>query len=523
VDRDRSRVAVRTPTSASAGVFTAAVLLLFVAWPASRLLHEGLQWSAAAEVFGSRRLRGVIGFTVLQAVLSTVATLLLALPAAWLIGRHTFFGRRFLVALWSAPFTLPAVVVGAAFLALLPSDFERSLLAIVCAHMFFNIGMVARVIGEAWSAVDERFEQSAATMGAPPRDQRLLVLRLLAPTAFSVAGLVMALSLTSFAIVQILGGPSKSTIETEIYRQTFQGLRLDRASVLSLLQLLLVSSVLLLTTRRATGVGVASRTPQRAPRLVSALIIGGMTVVTLSPLVVLLERATRWPSSLTSGVAGRSLAAFTSLRLPRPGNGLLSAPINSVAVSLRAASLATLLALGLAACATVGARTSRLVSWLTTLPLAVSGVTLGLGALLGFASTPIAWRSKWWMVPVLQAMVAFPYALRIIRPAVESLDVRLSQVAATLGARPVQVWWRVAAPILRVPFRSAAALAGAVALGEFGATSFLVRERSETIPVVISVLSGRPGSQLQAQAAALAVILAVVTTLLSLLAGATKK
>lgn len=500
----------------STRTITVAVIGLFVVWPAGRLVASAFDATAAGQVFGSTRIWRIIWFTIGQATLSTVVTLLAAVPGAWLIGRHRFRGKRLLVAFWSAPFALPAVVIGAALLALLPERVERSLFSIVFAHVLFNVGMVARVLGDAWERTDERIEHAASTLGATPTRRNLMMLRILAPEAASLAGLVMALCLTSFAIISTLGGPRLGSVETEIHRQTFQTLRIDRAAVLALVQLILVSGALVVTTRQPSGASQQHRTLLRMPRFAGPIILCALTIFTALPVVVLAERATRWPR--TDGSL-RSFDGFTALFHPTRGSGLLGAPINALATSARSASMATVLAVLLALIAVAASRGSQVIGAITTLPLAVSGVTLGLGTLLAFASAPVAWRSKWWMVPLTQAMVAFPFALRVLRPAVDGIDGRLRDAAATLGASPRQVLLRVVLPLVRAPLCAAAALAGAVALGEFGATSFLVRERSETIPVAISVLTSRPGDRLQTQAAALCVILAVMTMTLTATAG----
>ena len=54
-----------------------------------------------------------------QATLSTVLTLLVALPGAYVLARYEFPGRRVVRALVTVPFVLPTVVVGSAFAALL--------------------------------------------------------------------------------------------------------------------------------------------------------------------------------------------------------------------------------------------------------------------------------------------------------------------------------------------------------------------------------------------------------------------
>ncbi len=488
-----------------------------MAWPAGRLVASAFDATAIRQVFGSARIWRIIGFTIGQATLSTTVTMAVAVPGAWLVGRHQFRAKRLLVALWSAPFALPAVVIGASLLALLPEHVERSLFSIVFAHVLFNVGMVVRVLGDAWERSDERIEQAAATLGAGPFRRNALMLRVLAPEAASLAGLVMALCLTSFAIISILGGPRLGSIETEIHRQTFQTLRIDRAAVLAVAQLALVSTALVATTRRRSGSSPERRTLLRMPRIGGGAIISALSIVTLLPIVVLADRATRWPGN--TSVGDRSAGAFAALMEPTRGSGLLLAPIDSLFTSVRAAAMATALAVLLALITVAAARGSRFVDVFATLPLAVSGVTLGLGTLLAFASSPVAWRSNWWMVPLTQAMVAFPFALRVLRPALDSIDSRLRDVAATLGASPLHVLTRVVAPLMRAPLCAAAALAGAVAMGEFGATSFLVRERMETMPVAIGVLTSRPGDRLQTQAAALCVILAAVTMALTATAG----
>jgi thiamine transport system permease protein len=489
-------------------------VLLFVGWPTARLVAAGLNPTSVREVLTTRRFVDILGFTIGQALLSTLITLTLAIPAGCLIGTRSFSGRRSLTALWSSSFTLPTVVVGSAFLTLLPSPTNRSLLAIVCAHTFFNVGMAARLIGDAWGRLDPRLDDAAATLGAKPMTvRRIMLLGPLRSTLTSVGGLVMALCLTSFGVIMILGGPSRSTTETEIYRQAIQRLALGRAAVLALIQLFIVGSVLAFTTTRSRqAVGDTTRIDRRIPldaseRPLALIICSLMTLVLAVPLSALVR------TSLT-GLTGRvSLRAYRSLGSTFRGNGLLDSPIAAVGTSVRSMALATAVAVLLMVATVYGTR-GRLAALLAGLPLAVSGAILGFGCLLAFAHAPTQWRSSRWLVPVMQGIVALPYAVRAFRPAVDDLDPRLGQAAATLGAPPVSAWRRITARLLLRPFLAAAGLAAAVAIGEFGVTSFLVRPRRETIPVVIATLSSRPGALLHAQAAALAVILGALTMLL---------
>ena len=139
------------------------------------------------------------------------------------------------------------------------------------------------------------------------------------------------------------------------------------------------------------------------------------------------------------------------------------------------------------------------------LPIATSAVTIGFGMLITFDEGWYDWRASWWLVPVGQALVAVPFVVRTTLPVLRGIDPHLHEAAATLGAGPVRAWREVTLPHLWRPLLTAAGLAAAISLGEFGATSFLSRAGSETVPVAIERLLGRTGAVLQAQAYALSV------------------
>jgi thiamine transport system permease protein len=145
------------------------------------------------------------------------------------------------------------------------------------------------------------------------------------------------------------------------------------------------------------------------------------------------------------------------------------------------------------------------------LPIATSAVTIGFGVLITFDRPPVDWRASWWLVPVGQALVAVPFVVRTVLPVLRGIDPHLHEAAATLGAPPARAWREVTLPHLRRPVTAAAGLAAAISLGEFGATSFLSRSGTPTMPIAIDQLLGRAGALLQAQGYALAVILAATT------------
>ena len=138
-------------------------------------------------------------------------------------------------------------------------------------------------------------------------------------------------------------------------------------------------------------------------------------------------------------------------------------------------------------------------------------MTVGFGFLITLDRPPLDLRTSPVLIPIAQAIVALPLVVRTLAPVLRAIDDRQRQVAATLGARPWQVLATVDLPIIWRPLLAAIGLALAVSLGEFGATSFLARPDSPTLPVVIYRLIGRPGVDNLGMALAASVILAVVT------------
>jgi thiamine transport system permease protein len=508
-----------------------AFLGLFFVYPLEEILRRGLgpggglgtdSSRSALDVLTDPATRDVLWFTVWQATASTVLTIAVALPAAFVLGRYDFRGRNVTRALVTVPFVLPTVVVALAFLAILPARIDHGWVAILIAHAFFNVAVVVRVVGTFWAGLDPRVSEAAATLGAGPgRRLREVTLPLLAPALSAAAAIVFLFSFTSFGIVLILGGPSYSTLETEIYGQAVRIFDLRAAAVLSLVQLACVAAAVWVTTRLETKLAVrgqirAERDVLRRPRTPGerALVVGslgGLALFLGLPLVVLVER------SLAVG-GGHGFGAYRALTTPT--SALLATPWEAVVNSLVYATAATAIAVvvgGLAAFAIAGSdhrdRGSHFLDGLLMLPLGASAVMLGFGFVIAFDRSPIDFRAAPWIVPVVQALVAIPFVVRIVAPTLRSIDLRQREAAATLGATPSQVRREIDLPVVGRALAVAAGFAFAISLGEFGATVFLARPDRPTLPVAIYRFLGRPGELNAAEAYALAVVLMAVTAI----------
>ncbi len=494
-------------------------LAVFYAWPFANLLGRALDAEAIGDTFGRRSTWRVLWFTTWQAVASTVLTMVAGLGPAWAVSRFSFPGRRALLGVLTAVFVLPTVVVGAAIVAVLPESLDRSVWAILGAHVVFNLAVVVRTVGAVWERLPVDLEHAAATLGASPtRAFRLITLPLLRPSIAAAAAIVFLFTFTSYGVIRVLGTTGRATIEVEVWRRATQLGDIGGAATLALIQLLVLGALVLVSSRvqrsAARVIELDARPRRPSPlgrqRWWVALAAGGAATVVVMPLVALVERSLR-------GEDGYSLEAWRTLGDTeiRPGLSLGIDPLGALWRSITTAMWATAIAVALGALAIVAisvlGRSGKVLDAGLMLPLGTSAVTIGFGMLITFDRPPVDWRAEWWLVPVGHALVALPFVVRAGLGVVRSLDPDLRAAAATLGAPPIRAWATTVLPALRRPLAVGAGLAAAVSLGEFGATSFLSRSGAETLPIAIERLLGRTGRLFQAQAFALAAILAAAT------------
>ena len=532
-------------------------LALFYFYPLTSILR--LSFARALEgaanpffqAFATPGLRGVIWFTFWQAAVSTLLTLLIGLPGAYLFARHEFRGKSLIQALAGIPFVLPTLVVAAAFNALVgprgfanlalmevfnlpepPMQISHSLSAILIAHMFYNTTIVLRMVGDFWSHLDPRFYQAARTLGASPwQALNRVTLPLLLPSIAAASLLIFIFDFTSFGVILVLGGPRFATLEVEIYNQTVSLFNLPLAAALSIIQLAITLALAVVYTRLSNRISRPIRLRPRSytrtrlvslsSRLFAAITITLLLAFLTTPLVALAARSF---TSYETGRGGQSPAAwritldyYRQLSANPRGSLFFVPPSTAIRISLTYALTTVALALGLglpAAWALARAGDAPLNRWLDPilmLPLGTSAVTLGLGFIVALNRSPLDLRASPALIPIAHTLVAFPFVVRSLTPALRSIQPRLRQAAAILGASPLEVFRSIDLPLIGRALLVAATFAFTISMGEFGATALIARPEYPTIPLVIYRFLSQPGGLNYGQALALSSILMMVT------------
>lgn len=493
-----------------------------------RILTGESPTTVLRDFLGPDRRLGIIGFTAYQALLSTIASVALGLPAAYLLARFEFPGRRLIRSLTILPFVLPSIMVAVGFVAVFgrqgtlngvlttvglpPVSLLFTLEAIVIAHAFYNAPLVARIVTAAWESVDARAVETARSLGASRRRAFIdVILPQLYPAVFMGAALTFVFTFGTFPIVLALGGYQLATVEVFIYRLV-QDLQYSEAAVLAIIELVITLGVLFAylqfearyTVRRG-GINPLPRhrlwpttwTPRRLANRVAitGYILVAFVIFVAPILSMLLESLTGPTGQFTLEhyrfllERQRTAAAFQVQPWPAIRNSVLFA----------AATLLVAVPMGLGiAIMTTRRYTGRTVmGTIALLPLAVSGIIVGIGLLRGLVFGIEIGSTRFVVtgavvIVMAHAIAAYPFVVRTVAPGLDALDASLPEAARSLGASRVDVLTDIELPMVWPGVVAGAAFVVAISIGEFSSTVILATGTDVyTIPVAIERFIGR--------------------------------
>ncbi|PSQ02085.1 iron ABC transporter permease [Halobacteriales archaeon QS_5_70_17] len=466
-------------------------------------------------ILGDPFYRDLLAFTAWQALLSTLASLALGLPGAYVLARYEFPGRATLRSLTAVPFVLPSILVAVGFVATfgargavndalralgLPTlSLVFTLEIIVLAHAFYNAPLVVRIVGAAAERVDVRAVETARACGAGPwRAARDVVAPQVSAGVFTAALLAFVFSFQSFAVVLALGGLRLATVEVWIF-SLVRGFDLAEAAALATVEaavsLAFTYAYLRFEARQAaasTDHPPRRRSPRRASRPAKAALAAYGAVVAV---VFGLPLASMVAESLT-GANGVTLRYYAFLLERQTATvGVQTRPLAAVRNSLLfgAGTLAVAVPLGvtIAVLTDRGGRLARLADTAAFLPFAVSGIVVGLGTLqaLVFGTTLLGHRfvvSGPVAIVAAHAVGAYPFVTRNVAPLLGRLDPALVESARACGAGRLRALLDVELPLVAGGVLAGAAFAFAISIGEFDATVILAEgSDSYTMPVAV--------------------------------------
>ena len=518
-----------------AGMLALAAIAVLIGGAFAGLGIEAVRNPGGAAAAFDGYLFRVARFTLWQALLSTLLSVVPAIFVARALSRHPQFpGRGLILRLFAVPLALPAIVAALGILSLYgrAGYFAEPLTALIggtwpgiyglsgilVAHVFFNLPLATRLLLEALQTVPADQWRLASQLGMGSRASfRLIEWPAIRGALPGIAGLVFMLCITSFTIVLTLGGgPAATTLEVAIY----QALRFDfdpaRAVALTLLQIALTAVVVFALMRlgaNTTGdanLPVARRTYIQAKageRALNVAVIIAALVFVGGPMVATVASGLKADLGRLASEASVQRATWTSIVL-----------------ATLSATLAAILALSLvmARRTLAGSRQGdektlleRFTDTGAAFVLVVPPIVIGAGWFVLVRQSVDVFALAPFMVVTVNAVMAMPFAVRAVRPAYDAASERHERLCAQLG---ISGWSRLRLidwPVLKRPLATAFAFAMALSLGDLGVIALFGSDAVQTLPYL---LLARMGSYRTDDAAGLALMLGLLCLALMMLA-----
>ena len=468
--------------------------------------------------------RRVMFFTIKQAVFSTLLTLMLGLPGAYLAAKYDFPGKSLLKAITTVPFVLPSIIVSLGFILLFgnngvlnrwlmqllqldtpPLRILYSLKAIVLAHAFYNFPLVVRIVAAVWESIDPKIEDAARSLGA--KEFRVfwhVTLPLILPGIVASLALTFIFCFMSFAVVLVLGGVKYATIEVNIYTLMMVMLDYKMGSALAIVQSLFSLSFMFFYAKvldlGARTAKVAVETNGTKPKLFSGLqdlltwrgillllYVCIVVLVILGPLLSVLS------FSVMHHYEGQTVFSLQSYAkiFTMPYNPILGiTPLRSIQNSLFFGIMTVLFALPLGiTIAFLLTRTEfplkNVFDAVVMLPLGISSISLGLGYVRSFHKPPLMLTGTWYAIVFAHTIMAYPFVMRSVSPILKKMKPALIDAAMSLGATRTRTFLLIELPIIKPGVIVGATFAFAISIGELGATYMLYRPHLTTMPISI--------------------------------------
>ena len=528
--------------------------------------------SAITSFFQYSEATDALKFTIIESIFSVILTFIIGLPLAWQLGRYEWKHIRIIRALLSIPFVIPAIVAAMGFIALIDDQgplswigidlrgetgiigtissitgFENPghFIALILAHAWFNISLIIRMVEPTLSTMDPIWEEQLRML--PSGNTRIKRLRnlwipFIGPAVACASALCFVFSFTSFALVKWLT-PNNSTLESLMAESGgtagIYNYRIDTSEIVlavSLIQLIILISALAITShlqkkhslRHSMISELGARTQRGNSGLVGKIIVITGMIFTSLPLALTVFSSFR-VREINNGVVSNNYSLEAWKQVWNGDNSTIAlheALINSLIYALITLVISISIGWIMASCINRleqegKNKLAKMVDLISLAPLGVSAVMIGLGVLLGL----LRWSPElfnWYFIPVLpHVLLTTPFVVRIMLPAIRSIDPSFEEQSRMLGHSGLRCWWHAKVSFLIAPIAVASSLSIAFSLGEFGATWILVRSGSwDTLSILVDQLMNQPkfNPLVYPMAMASATILIVLTFILFLMA-----
>lgn len=488
------------------------IIILFYT-PLINILLHGISLTFIKEIIYSNYYRKIISFTLYQATLSAILSVIIALPGAYIVTRYDFRGKRVLLSLTSLPFILPSILTVLGFVLLFGNNgiinrflmniigFEKpplrilySLKAVLLAHIFYNFPLAIRIISNRWRKIPYELTEASYSLGVG-RVKSLFTVTLpyLKSSIATSFTLIFLYCFMSFGIILVLGGgPSLSTIEVEVYRFARVSLNISKAATLAIIEsiiTILVLRIYLLSEKKEYILPIGrklTKTFSIRGTILAIIYAIPLILIIIAPLLTIVVNSFLRKRGYTTDVTlslhwyrsifGIMVNQFNLTSLKAIGNSLILG-LGSVLLSLP-------ISLIVSYTLKKRSRITPLLSLLYFLPMGISSIIIGLSYLNTTSS------SSYFLIILSHTVISLPLAIRSINNVYKSIDNSLIEASQSLGVGRFKTFTFIELPLLKSGIITAALFTFALSIGEMNASIMLAPPGFVTIPLAIYQLIG---------------------------------
>ena len=514
------------------GVMAALLLLIFGFGAIFTLLSNApIGGNTLADIDWDRILYS-LRITVIQAGLSTLASILIAIPASITTSRRRYWpGMQFFITSIALVMVIPTTVAAMGLLAtwgrngifndmgILGNFNIYGLHGVILAHMMLNVPLIMRVMIPLLNAVPDAKWRMAGLLGFNTWQRfRYIEYPAIKGSLTGGAGLVFLLCFSSFSLVLLLGGgPKVTTLEVEIYSAIRFEFDRAAAAVLSFIQFgitaLLVAMLAWFGTLSVVGFAVKSAPPILPRRDLSRFDTGiDILIITIIKILVVLPVVmVAWRGSNSD-----IFTLFTREQFYDALQASLSvAGLSALATTIIAFALARAKADLIIPHRYAHLRLSRFLLVLfesgITLYLVIPAIVLGSAAFIILGGRGDVFGYAFVTVMLANILLALPFGFRIIERRLSSILAAHDKMAAHLGITGLKRLTTLTLPSLRHDLGLVAGLTAALSMGDLGVIALFSSADFKTLPWLLYQLAGRYALD---EALALALVLIVLTVII---------
>lgn len=489
------------------------ILLLFYT-PVLRVLSKGLNITFLNEVINSNYYKKVITFTLYQAFLSSILSVLIAIPGAYIVTRYKFPGKKLFLSLSSLPFVLPSILTVLGFVLLFgnrglintllmrifslespPLQILYSLKAVLLAHVFYNFPLAIRIISSLWKKIPYELTEASYSLGSSPLATfRKVTLPHLSNAIITSFTLIFLYCFMSFGIILVLGGgPSLSTIEVEVYRFARVSLNLPKAAFLALIESFITVTILVIyikleSKRSELPQGrIIQKDVKLKELLLFSIYLIPLFIIILAPVMTIVVNSFITKEGFTGNkiVSLHWYKSIFGYLLNRFSLTALKAIKNSLILGMFTVILCVPLSILVTYNLNKKTILSSIYKILFFLPMGISSIIIG----LSYLSVDTI-KGSYAAIIFAHTAISLPISIRSVNNIYKSVNKSLIESSMSLGVSRLKTFISIEVPLIKSGIITASVFTFALSIGEMNASIMLAPPGFVTIPLSIYQLIG---------------------------------